>query len=384
MRFLAAPLLVVTVTALASAPNAPSPQPAALQVFFGNLHSHTAYSDGTGTPQDAYDHARTAGQLDFLLISEHNHAAAEGTGNDPQHLHIATDHSLYNGPQTDGLITTANRVNTQFAGQFVALYGQEYSTNSDGNHINVYDIDTVIDTAIVPNKDFRRLYDFFLVQHLDSFGLPPIVQFNHPANFNEDYGMLNFGTIGATLASAAPYVRTIEIINGPHNATTGGNRVENIKWQSYLRYLNAGFRISPTADQDNHFITHGTATDHRTAVWAASLTKRDLMDAIRARRTYASQDPNLSVRLQINGAPMGSVLAATPGQPLSITVDLSDPDEPTATYRVSLRRDVVGGDVIADSELTEDDLTGNGTVTFNQSVHGRRGVFPRPDCADGQ
>jgi hypothetical protein len=366
MRFLAAPVLVVSVTVLASAPNAPSGQPTVLQVFFGNLHSHTAYSDGTGTPQEAYDHARTAGQLDFLLISEHNHAAAEGTGIDPQGLHIANDHSLYNGPQTDGLITTASRVNTQFAGEFVALYGQEYSTNSDGNHVNVYDIDAVIDTAIVPNKDFRRLYDFFLVQHPDSFGLPPIVQFNHPANFNEDYGVLNFGTIAATLAAAAPYARTIEIINGPHNATTGGHRVETIKSQSYLRYLNAGFRISPTADQDNHFITHGTATDHRTGVWAPALTKRDLMDAIRARRTYASQDRNLVVRFLLNDAPMGSVLTATPGQSLTITVDVSDPDEPSATYRVSLRRDVVGGDVIADSELAGDDLTGDGTVTFNQ------------------
>jgi hypothetical protein len=27
-------------------------------VFFGNLHSHTKYSDGTGLPEDAYQHAR--------------------------------------------------------------------------------------------------------------------------------------------------------------------------------------------------------------------------------------------------------------------------------------------------------------------------------------
>ena len=42
-------------------------------VFFGNLHSHTSYSDGSGTPTDAYLHARDVAGLDFLAITEHNH-----------------------------------------------------------------------------------------------------------------------------------------------------------------------------------------------------------------------------------------------------------------------------------------------------------------------
>lgn len=29
------------------------------EVFFGNLHSHTSYSDGSGTPEEAYAHARS-------------------------------------------------------------------------------------------------------------------------------------------------------------------------------------------------------------------------------------------------------------------------------------------------------------------------------------
>ena len=42
------------------------------QVFFGNLHSHTSYSDGSGTPEEAYAHARDVAHLDFLAITEHN------------------------------------------------------------------------------------------------------------------------------------------------------------------------------------------------------------------------------------------------------------------------------------------------------------------------
>ena len=47
-------------------------------VYFGNLHSHTSYSDGSGTPDDAYRHARNTAGLDFLAVTEHNHRWSEG------------------------------------------------------------------------------------------------------------------------------------------------------------------------------------------------------------------------------------------------------------------------------------------------------------------
>ena len=43
---------------------------------------------------------------------------AEGTGADPLKLHIALDHTLYNGSRSDSLISTANSINSQFAGSF--------------------------------------------------------------------------------------------------------------------------------------------------------------------------------------------------------------------------------------------------------------------------
>jgi len=367
---------LLTLAALVVFTTAPvgQPPPATLQVFFGNLHSHTAYSDGTGTPAQAYAHAKEAG-LDFLLISEHNHAAAEGTGNDPEDLHIATDPELYNGAGAQSLTSAAARMNQQNPGAFVALFGQEFSTNSGGNHVNVFDLGEVIDSDVVPNKDFEKLYGSWLVEHRDSFSKPAIVQLNHPKSFNKDYGMLNYGSLDDLLAAAAPHVRTIEIINGPHDAQGTGHRVDNIKWGSYLQYLNAGFKLSPTADQDNHFVTHGSVTDHRTGLLAATLTKQAVLDAIRARRTYASQDKNLQVHFTINGAPMGATLAAAAATPLNIVVRLHDPDEAQAEYRVSLRRDVVGGEVDARTELAHVDVVGNGDVRFDQFQHTADGEY---------
>src|SRR5688572_8493046 len=339
-----------------------------LNVYFGNLHSHTAYSDGTGTPRQAYHHARTQGQLDFLAITEHNHRNAGSTGHDPANLSVALDHSLYNGAHAASLMSTAASLNTQFANRFVALYGQEYSTNTDGNHVNVFDIGEVIDEEIVPNKRFDLFYPWIKTR-LDTTGRVPIVQLNHPSSMTQDYGVLNFGTLDATLTTARPFVRTIQIINGPHSAQTSGHRVNTIKSRSYLQYLDAGFRIAPTADQDNHFLTHGSATDHRTVVLAPALTKRDILDGIRQRRVYASQDRNLRVHFTIDGHPLGSVVGLAANTPIRIEVQLTDPDEPTATYRVSLRRDQVGGELEADHEFAGSDRTGDGTVVFDQFQH---------------
>src|SRR5215470_17383292 len=71
------------------------------QVFFGNLHSHTSYSDGSGTPAEAYNHARNVAHLDFLVITDHNHREAEnGASADRRDgVLIAKDHTLYEGPQ---------------------------------------------------------------------------------------------------------------------------------------------------------------------------------------------------------------------------------------------------------------------------------------------
>ena len=72
------------------------------QVFFGNLHSHTSYSDGSGTPDQAYKWARDTAKLDFLAITEHNHRLCEaGASKDRKDgIMIAKTPELYTGPKS--------------------------------------------------------------------------------------------------------------------------------------------------------------------------------------------------------------------------------------------------------------------------------------------
>jgi hypothetical protein len=145
----------------------------------------------------------------------------------------------------------------------------------------------------------------------------------------------------------------------------------------YLQYLNAGFRLAPVAVHEcKAAALQGCEADtSRTVVLARWLTEPAIIDAITNRRVYASTDKNLGVLFSINGHPLGSITPITAGTPLRIEVRLADPDEPSAYYWVSLRRDEVGGPVEAEREVSGTDLKGDGTIVFTQFRRGEHDEY---------
>jgi arabinogalactan endo-1,4-beta-galactosidase len=309
-----------------------------VNVYFGNLHAHTAVSDGTGTPEEAYAYARDVAGLDFLALTEHNHLM----GGDKATWE--TRRTMYAGPAASALVPAAEAANRD--GKFVALYGQEYSSMSKGNHINVFDVKEVID---VPNGDFAGLMAW-MQKNPDSSGRVPVVQFNHPALGKwgghqspgpKEYGRDDFGGEKEWVAAMGGVTSLIELLNGEPAAESIFKRAPQIMDQDYLRYLQLGFRLAPTGNQDNHKKMWGDATDARTGLLAPELTRPALLQAMRDRHAYASEDKNLAVVIRVNGALCGDVLK-TPG-PLAIQYELADADETDASYTLDALKGQVGG-----------------------------------------
>src|ERR1044072_4498359 len=73
------------------------------KVYLGNLHAHSAFSDGTGTPAEAFAYARNQGGRDSLAPTEHTPREADGTDPRRDGLLIGVDHSLYNGTRPDSV-----------------------------------------------------------------------------------------------------------------------------------------------------------------------------------------------------------------------------------------------------------------------------------------
>jgi hypothetical protein len=407
------PLFIVAFVASSCAASdtvAPRPSRSAPKPYFGLLHAHTAFSDGSGTPEEAFASAKGAG-LDFFAVTEHNHAAAEsGAGERADGLLIATDHGLYSGqtPLTvvrkwtengknktqtlsnvKSVITAAHDATSP---SFVALYGQEFSTISSGNHVNIFEIDDVL---AVPNGDFR---DFF--QKLsDSPGIPPplpvVVQLNHPDIFADlfyagndpqkkkgmrnDYGIddADFGPEFQNLVDHEDrFVHLIEVLSGPALSPGGAPKHYAALEDDYFFYLTQGLHLSPSAGQDNHYPTWGTITDARTGVYATELTAMGILSACAANRTFATEDKNLSVMLHLaaNGAThaMGDAAVLTGDPELAFTVSVEDSDEPATEYTVDLycgvikpgNRDHLSPMRARDGLIGEKTRSGNGDVVF--------------------
>ena len=356
----------------------PNAQPE-VSVFFGNLHSHTALSDGSGTPAEAYEHARDVAGLDFLAITEHNHAQAGD---------IAGNHALYTGPGSLSLIPTANSFTEE--GRFIGLYGQEFSTIGSGNHMNVIDAPRVIDVA---NGQVRTLVETWLPANLDTQGQPPLLLLNHPNTSgsprNLEYGIDDFGgDTAAWLKALDAHAPLINLINGPSHAA-GAHLPPGAPSENELhRYLNLGLHVAPTADQDNHKRNWGDATDARTAVLAATLTKASLLTALKQRHVYATEDRNLRLVYRLNNELSGSRIVGAsvpaPGSILTLSLAVADDDEPAAGYVVEVFSDEVGGEGVA-SVIRTQAITGNGTHSITGVTYqgGAQYVYLRVRQGDG-
>lgn len=327
-------------------------------VRFGNLHSHTSYSDGSGTPDQAFKMACDAG-LDFFAITEHNHDKGDGKGDRRDGRMIATQPTLYKGTSA-ALVETADRLNR--AGRCVTLYGQEFSTISSGNHMNIFDVSRIIDA---PNGRFDKLVEW-LDANPDSRGVRALAQFNHPETGKDaefDYGRDDFGTGGDAnwVQAMAPYVSLIEVLNAPA-LRRGTDQRTTSRESLYFRYLNLGFHLAPSVGQDNHYQNWGVSTDARVAAITADFSRAGIIDALRRRHAYASEDKNLRVVFKAGDALQGDIIVPPAlGSELSLTLEIKDDDEPQANYRVDVFKDAPGGKP-ASAPVETYRLTGNQLV----------------------
>ena len=294
--------------------------------YFGNIHSHSSYSDGNKdssssgyyTPGDDYNYAKGSYYMDFLGVSDHNHY----TANNNPGMHVS-DYSrgLY---QAD----TANN-----NGSFVAMYGFEWGTISQGGHVVVYGVPGLIGWETGSGTwGSTSNYNIFCARG-DFSSFWSIIQ-SYPGAFctwahpqPNDYGNLfsdgvSYNT-NADIATAGIAVRS----GSAFSTTTNYSDPQAQSYESkFLTALAKGYHVGPTIDHDNHYTTFGRTNPSRTVVLAASLHRDSILAAYKANRFYASDDWNAKVNFTINGNFMASNFSTTANS--SIAVSVNDPDAP--------------------------------------------------------
>jgi hypothetical protein len=249
---------------------------AAYNVYFGDLHAHTAVSDGIGTPAEAYTYARDVANIDVLALTEH-------TG-------------YMNLTEFNDLLATATSFTQD--GVFVALAAQEFGNLNDFNHMAIYDV-----LYRNPHATYDLMGTYLFIKQQGG-----IAQFNHPSP--------SYGTNFDNLTFYPDYVDQmtgIEIRNG--------KRADNYEPQ-YIQALNNGWHVGPSANQDNHEGQWGDQQNpsggyriYLTGILADTLTRPAILDALRQRRIFAQEinppDDRMSLEFYANGSIMGQEITSS-------------------------------------------------------------------------
>ncbi len=271
-------------------PPAPlGPEIAGLRVAWGSLHSHSTYSDGSGPPDLAFAVARANG-LNFMGLTDHSH--------------------WYTEAERTRALALAQAASEP--GAFLALLGFEWTHREQG-HTNVF---LTSDDASRERPEGETLAAFYAWLAARPQG---IAIFNHP--FYGDFDDF------APAPSVHDQFVGLEVGNGP---AVRYERYEDAYWSALFK----GWRIGALGNLDTETTTWGADGPLRTGVLLTSLTESDLFDALRARRTFATEDSNLALALRAGDQWMGSEVS--PGT-LTLSLVVSDPDAESA--QVELLRD---------------------------------------------
>ncbi len=326
-----------------------------LNHYFGNLHSHSSYSDGnadntTKIPSDDYTYAKTALCMDFLGISEHNHATAGMSISNWQP-----------GRAQAAAATTST---------FVGMYGMEWGTISAGGHVIIYGVDSLIGWE--PGN-----YDIFvdkftyqgtngLFDRITRHGNNAIAYLAHPntGDYNGLVSTFNAASDEAVVGSA--------VESGPafSTNTTYTNPATSMSYLTYYRnMLSRGYHVGPTIDHDNHNMTFGHTAKSRLVVMAATLSESTLLDGMKKMRFYASQDCSAKISFTVNTEAIGSIITRA-GAPV---IALSSTGTTSAISSVSIMTGVPGSGTAA--TLLTSFTSGSFSYTDNSLSNGSQRYY---------
>ncbi len=266
--------------------------PAAPRILWGDLHGHSNFSDGTGVPEDFYAYARDVAALDVAVLTDHDHWGLPFLDASP---------ALWSE-----IRETVRRFHEP--GRFVTLLGYEWTNWIYGHrHVLHFEDEAEIVSSIDPA--FDEPGELWAALR----GRPVLTFAHHSA-----------GGPVATDWSIAPDpelepVTEVVSVHGssealdsptPIYAPVPGNFVRDV----LARGMRLGFVGSGDGHDGHPGLAHlGSPSGGLAGILAEELTREAVLEALRARRVYATSGPRIVLDAHLGerpgGYPMGSVVA---------------------------------------------------------------------------
>ena len=306
---------------------------ATFQRYFGQLHSHTQYSDGAGSLDSALAYVKALpdnANVDFVAFTDHSNYF--DSKNNPNVEAALYDTSLVkDSDPSHSWATYKNTVaafNAANAGKMVAIAGFEMTWSGGPGHINTFNTPGIVSrnntTLNSKTKDAGLQAYYKLLSQTE--GVNSISQFNHPGT---TFG--NFIDFGYWNAVVDTRMYMVEVGNGEGQIGAGGYYPS---YEQYIMALDKGWHVAPTNNQDNHKGRWGNANDARDVILTDDFSESGIYAALRARRMYATEDKNLELDYTVNGNMMGSIIDVP--EKLNFEISFNDPDRTDSIAKVEL------------------------------------------------
>ena len=306
---------------------------ATFQRYFGQLHSHTQYSDGAGSLDSALAYVKALpdnANVDFVAFTDHSNYF--DSKNNPNVEAALYDTSLVkDSDPSHSWATYKNTVaafNAANAGKMVAIAGFEMTWSGGPGHINTFNTPGIVsrNNTTLNNKTKDAGLQAYYKLLSQTEGVDSISQFNHPGT---TFG--NFIDFGYWDAVVDTRMYMVEVGNGEGQIGAGGYYPS---YEQYIMALDKGWHVAPTNNQDNHKGKWGNANDARDVILTDDFSESGIYEALRARRMYATEDKNLDLDYTVNGNMMGSIIDVP--EKLNFEISFNDPDRTDSIAKVEL------------------------------------------------
>ena len=258
------------------------------RIYWGDMHGHTRNSDGKGSLDDYFTHARDVAKLDFVVVSDHDFGNA----------------APWRMPKETWRLTQDKVDQYTVRGKFVAIAGYEWTSQPKYwtpeeplfkgsvkyyNHKNVYFPSRVdyLFSAKDPAYNSPNLLARAVMQH------GGLIQNNH----------LESGPDGRDQFDYDP-AYSLVIVNTemwPDTMRYKGRTYTGNSEKIWRDFLNKGGKTGLVGSTD----THEGKPAAKTAVLATELTRPAIFEALRRRRNYAVFNARIVLDFTIDGHVMG-------------------------------------------------------------------------------
>ena len=342
--------------------------------YFGQLHSHTQYSDGSGTLDSALDYVANlpeSANVQFVAFTDHsNYFDTTSNANPEGALYDMSLASADSQKTWNTYKSTIDKFNATHS-NIIAIGGFEMTWSGGPGHINTFNTPGIVsrNNKTLNNKTSDAGMKAYYALLSQSEGVDSISQFNHPGT---TFGNFSDFSYWDPVIDSRMYM--VEVGNGEGQIGAGGYYPS---YEQYIMALDKGWHVAPTNNQDNHKGRWGNANDARDVILTDNFTEEGIYQAIRDMHMYATEDKNLLVNYSVNGQIMGSSITEVP-QKLDISVSVNDPDPTDSIAKVEVV--VNSGKVAYTWDNAAELATGELSVTLDS---GYSYYFIRVTEADG-